>query len=693
MSQSAPVSVRHRLALISRQRWLAAVLIGIEAGAVAMLSRSLAVPIIAGVLTLVGLWTRWRVELTGQRLRDAIGLLGLVFAAKYMLLPDNPRYIRLFPSQPIALSVGEFALVLQALSFFARRKADRLSFLLPGLGVVTLACVAIVEVNDRQRATFQLACVAFAMVAALFCDASRRFVTVHPTRRFGRPLASTVSLLILGFCAWNLSAAMYRYERQMDLWVQRYLMSEFAPTTPGFSDTAHIGSVSLRKTQESASVALRVTSDSQPDYFRTRAFSEYRASEWSIEPVQRTISDSDIRPRSVTAARHAGGEFPVADFEGASVAYEVWPAKALAGTFAAPNETTWVQADCIDLTANQHNILRSRTAVSESPYTVHVNPDAASARPPDTPLSRPPDWALQNAELQELADSIFADSETTADRIAAVTRYFGQYEYSLEVTVPTDFGDDPVAWFLLEKPAAHCEFFASGSAVLLRMAGVPCRYVTGFVFTDQNRFSGEWVARNRDAHAWVEAWDDESQRWVTVESTPGSGLPQSEAESNWSQFLDYLSSRFQQLRARWRQEGVRLIGHLILSALLSPVGLGLFGTALVVAALVIQRRLRGSKRSAPRRVDRSLEPLHAVLRIVDQGVSRHCRSRQSGETITAFADELCRQSQPDEDDSLNQAAGWYRSYAALRYSTNRSDAAIERISRDGHDLAQKLRRK
>ena len=677
---------------MTRQRVLAAVLIGIQAAALAMLSESLAIPLIAGGLALCGLWTRWRIELTGQRLRDAIALLGLIFAAKYLLLPDNPRYTALFPSQPIALSVGEFALVLQSLIFFARRKGDRLPFLLPGLGVVTLACIAIVEVTDRQRLLCQAACVAYAMTAALFCDASRRFVTVQPTRRFGRPLSATVSLLVLGVCAWFLSSGMYRYERQVDLWVQRYLMSEMTQSSIGLSETAHLGSVSLRKSQQSDAIALRVSSTTQPDYFRSRAYADYEGNQWSTLEFPRTLVEADRRPPSVTAAKHAGREFAVVDFDGSAQACEVWAASGLTGTYCAPAGTVWLQADCLDLTANQHNILRSQTAEAGAPYTIHVTSPPADTRPPDEALSRPPEWAVRNADVQTLAKSLFADCHTTADRIAAVTRYFSHYEYSLEVGVPLDHGDDPVAWFLLEKPAAHCEFFASGSAILLRMGGVACRYVTGFVFTGQNRFSREWIARNRDAHAWIEAWDAEAGRWVTVESTPGDGVPQDGSASNSAHFREYLTSRFQQLRARWRQEGIRLIGHLVLSVLLSPIGLGLFGTALVVAALILQRRLRLRTRPARRRVDRSLEPLYAVLQIVDQGVQRHGRKRQTGETITAFADNLCRGSGDDPDGVLKDAAEWYREYAALRYSPVRDQDRLEPICENGRHLARLLKR-
>jgi len=680
------------------QRLLALMLVVLESAAMAMLSHAPAVPVVAVACAATGMLTRWRVALTRQRMYDAIAMLALLFIVKYMLLPDNPRYTGLFfPSQPIALAVGEFVLTLQALNFFVTRRDDRLPFLIPGMGVIVLACTAIVEVNARERMLFQAACVAFAMLASLYYDTSRRFIVVTPSGRFGRPVATVIALAIVGTMAWCSASALHRYERQMDLWVRRYLMDDFVPQSVGLSNSSTIGSVSLRKSQNSRAVALRVSSTAQPDYFRGRAFSFYQSYEWSVGAETRTISPSEQRATTIPAARHLGQEFAIGDVGRASTsAFEVWPSDGLAGSYPAPLGTVWLQAACLDVTANQHVVLQSHQAMPGSPYTIHVssqNPGRSQFLPDDQ-LRQPPAWATTSLAVSRLADSLFADCRTTADRVRSVTEYFSSYDYSLEVAVPGNWQGDPVAWFLLERPAAHCEFFASGTVILLRMAGVPCRYVTGFVFTGKNRFSGEWIARNRDAHAWVEAWDEETGRWVTVESTPGSGVPQPQAESDSSQLSEYLAHRFQQLRVRWRQEGIRLIGHLVLSVLLSPVGLGLFGTALVVAGFVLQRRLRNRDHRSPELVDHSLAPLHAILRIVDRSVERCCRRRVAAETLTAFADELATRAgtqSADPNDPLRQAAAWYRGYAALRYGAARSSDAMDRISHDGQQLARRLR--
>ena len=119
-------------------------------------------------------------------------------------------------------------------------------------------------------------------------------------------------------------------------------------------------------------------------------------------------------------------------------------------------------------------------------------------------------WTLASVGLPT---RIFRNCKTTAEKIEAVTQYFHtNYTYSLGLAVPAD--QDPLTYFLEEASTGYCEYFASGAAVLLRLADVPTRYVTGFLVTERDEDGKSWVARNMDAHAWVEAWDRET--------TPGS---------------------------------------------------------------------------------------------------------------------------------------------------------------------------
>ena len=128
------------------------------------------------------------------------------------------------------------------------------------------------------------------------------------------------------------------------------------------------------------------------------------------------------------------------------------------------------------------------------------------------------------AGVREIAKGLLKDDPGATIR-STITYLHDNNRYSLKST----FSDrDPVSDFLLNKKAAHCQFFASAAAILLRLNGVPCRYVSGYVAHEATS-SNAMVVRGRDAHAWVEAWID-GAGWITVEATPASGTPEGQAQ-------------------------------------------------------------------------------------------------------------------------------------------------------------------
>lgn len=123
------------------------------------------------------------------------------------------------------------------------------------------------------------------------------------------------------------------------------------------------------------------------------------------------------------------------------------------------------------------------------------------------------------------------DNENTR-RIAyayAVAEYLAsQMSYSLKLdTLP--LGTDPIEYALTESHEGYCMHFASAATLLLRQAGIPARYVSGYA-VESNVFvkdseTGLYTAEVGDfmAHAWVEVYL-ENIGWVDLEVTPGRSL-------------------------------------------------------------------------------------------------------------------------------------------------------------------------
>ena len=107
---------------------------------------------------------------------------------------------------------------------------------------------------------------------------------------------------------------------------------------------------------------------------------------------------------------------------------------------------------------------------------------------------------------------------------------------------------DPVKFFLTERRRAHCELFASATVLLLRSAGVPARYVSGFICNEPHPSGKYFIARYGDAHAWVEAYDRQNRKWVIVDTTPPSVTAASPRPDSWQ---ERIASRGDYLRLSW----------------------------------------------------------------------------------------------------------------------------------------------
>ena len=120
--------------------------------------------------------------------------------------------------------------------------------------------------------------------------------------------------------------------------------------------------------------------------------------------------------------------------------------------------------------------------------------------------------AITFPRLSELAGEILNDSGIDATqriRVARVLehylRFSRQYSYSSEL-IPPSSAVDPVEHFVAETKTGHCEYFASALALMLRSQKIPARLVVGFRGGDLNQVGNYYQVRQRNAHAWVEAY-------------------------------------------------------------------------------------------------------------------------------------------------------------------------------------------
>ena len=114
-----------------------------------------------------------------------------------------------------------------------------------------------------------------------------------------------------------------------------------------------------------------------------------------------------------------------------------------------------------------------------------------------------------------------ADASNRYDAAKAIESQLQRdYGYTLEMKAG---GPDPLADFLFNVRAGHCEYFATAMVVLLRTHGIAARVVNGFLPGEYNEAAGAYTVRQSDAHSWVEVYFPETRSWVTFDPTPSEG--------------------------------------------------------------------------------------------------------------------------------------------------------------------------
>lgn len=180
--------------------------------------------------------------------------------------------------------------------------------------------------------------------------------------------------------------------------------------------------------------------------------------------------------------------------------------------------------------------------------------------------------AAEQKAIREVADSLGLEGLGPKEVIAGVSAFFARefgYTTYQSARILGMHSGTPLAVFLRHTKAGHCEYFATATVLLLREFGIPARYATGYAVQESSREGGEYVIRDRHAHAWVMAFVN--GRWLEVDTTPGHwaqaeerAMPGWQPLKDWWQNLafGFLEWRWLGERGLFRQAGPWLIGVL-----------------------------------------------------------------------------------------------------------------------------------
>ena len=627
------------------------------------------------VLIAIGVTAAWRI---GDHLGDSI----------------NPIYVA-------TDIVAHSAFVLLLLVWSLRPRWGHVSMLPLGL-IVVLLCVAAGGTSKSlaaQTTVAMAACTGFVMAAQIILGhitlASGKVLSVRePSQSSQTRVATLFSLLTLSLILMATSALAKATSDLLPI-VQNSLHEQLKTTFDAteainiggtrYVRGSTLGSIRTHMLADPQEVALRVYANTSPGYLRGSAFDLYQRQRWyaginaNLPADFRTASIGDrlVAPERKGSVQLEGqvrntlSRFSLersADEQIATLEIHNDPLK---GTIVfMPLASRWIEAASGELMISHHGIVRTGVDVTH-PYVVGVaslpSAEVLSAERRRL-LLEVPRWPGDTPG--RIVNQICRSESTAQEKAQAIVDYFRKdYSYSLTVTRPPA-RIDPIIHFLETKHPAHCEYFATATVLLLRRVGVPARYVTGYVaaeYSDENLY---WLARNRDAHAWAEAYDDVSGRWFPVESTPGrtyqtihplsddqgvngggaaSGGDRDSENDTWlGRFWGWLRS----MRATDPLMVVFRFAQLPLFCILVYLLWTRFGA------------------SSSGDVNPSDVQSRRMLRQVDRISRKRKLIRQPHETLHRFAERIeqhQRETAKPSDSRLTELAQWYRHYADARY--------------------------
>ncbi len=431
------------------------------------------------------------------------------------------------------------------------------------------------------RRTYQVCAMMQCVGALMLLTADVRYDSVNRVRSVSYVIWPLTVLLVIPAVY---AAAVLSFSSMEDTfrdW-RSHLQQIFQPPPPG-QGNAFPGEVAIRSPQfeldTPVRVVMRAVASSAPGYLRGNVYRGFNGSYGGVwvadekDPVD-VVEITREEDRNLTVLtfllQNTGDtdterlEFRFAsDFRNAVTPL---PANATSVTIDAKSAAitrdgaliaeNWVPTTGVIATVNRPD----PAAAYQEPLAEDMAPDQDARR---EYLRLPP---LLTDQLAVLTDEIF-NGENPGDlppakRIEAVVRFFSNnFTYSLKRDdyVPSR-GEyySPLMRFLFYRRTGHCELFATSAALLLRLYGVPTRYVAGVVCTRYNR-AGYYYATNFDLHAWAEAWLDDERKWVLVEATPpGTEIDDILAgfeEDSWARgFRDLIAFRYENM-VYWFRRG------------------------------------------------------------------------------------------------------------------------------------------
>jgi hypothetical protein len=433
------------------------------------------------------------------------------------------------------------------------------------------------------------------------------------------PLPLWVALIVVAAGAgYGLQERLFRFQSWMEEVIPEWINASGSRTDPYRSRT-DLGTIGALKQDDAIVLRVRVEGDpGSPLLLHRATYNSYHGRTWSARNAPLVPRLPDERARWVLAK----GAAPVARVTVFDYSPRGNPVLSL------PRGTRELLGlEALGIKLNGLGTVQAEAAPGFVTYVAAVDPDATTERLPDEDDT----WLPQDERnlFEGIVQRLGIAGQPADKAVDAVKRYLADgFGYSLYLERPAGAAS-ALADFLLRTRAGHCEYFATATVLLLRAAGVPARYATGFSVQEYSHLEDAYVVRVRHAHAWARASVD--GRWMDVDTTPGTwaGI-EAQGAAWWSPLGDLWSwLRFRLSQLGGARDEDRTAAVVIVVSLL--VGLW-FGWR-----LYRQRRLMmfGKREGEPAR-HLPVQGADSEFYRVERELSGAGRGRAAGETVMAW---------------------------------------------------------
>lgn len=192
------------------------------------------------------------------------------------------------------------------------------------------------------------------------------------------------------------------------------------------------------------------------------------------------------------------------------------------------NDNSWIRVNRDDSLIFSHGIYDGESyyvkAQKPLPYGILVSLGIDQKKEDindlDTYLQIPE--KRMTSRTRNLVKEIVDNAENDFQKAVAIENYLrNNYKYNLHVDeVPEN--QEFIDYFLFDGKEGYCTYYATSMAIMLRLEGIPSRYIEGYLVQDPIE-EGIYEVRHENAHAWVEAFI-EPVGWMTFEPTPAYSI-------------------------------------------------------------------------------------------------------------------------------------------------------------------------